>query len=899
MQIIKPIEEYQVTKPSFTQKTKHWFGDFIKKINPIELIMLIIALGIVIFTHSYNMFQYPYYENDEGIYQAQAWSIVKLNQLAPYTYFYDHAPAGWMIMAFFTQIVGGFFNYNFSGISALDTGRVVILIFKIFTVLFVYGIIKNQTGKYYLGILGMILMSVSPLEIYFQRRILLDNVMITLIMGAVYLVSKKQITMANSIYASIILGVAVLTKESAVFFVPGLILLMYLQHSISQKKLGFFLNLSFFGSVVILYPIMALLKTELFPSPNKVSLISSAFYQVSRGAKLPFWDYRSDFYYSFVIWKDKDVNFIYYALATLALTVLALLIKRDKFTFGIFAMVLGMILFLVRGGIVLDFYLLPLFPLIAILAMLVTSAVIDFIQKFIKLDNKKPLINIATAIMTLIIIGSLTVIEFQLPIGRNPYFKKENTTTSKALEYVKNNISQDSTVLIDHALWLDLRGENGKSYPNTDYFYKADYDPAIKDDKLQNDWKNIDYVVGSHQTYKSIADGITPIVKDALDNSFVVADFQPTDDYKVIHDSRYLSVNGSWSTVFKTNNNKDLLTKLNDSYNSKFVTTDGRVIDDQTGTTTSEGQSYSLLRSVMTNNRFMFDKVLKWTVDTLQIHPKDNLFAWKYGTFNGQTKVLDQESATDGDLDIAYALMLAKEKWNDDKYLVQAKEIINDIWENRVKVYNGQHFLLPFSSTAKQGFEILNPSYFSPMYYREFAKVDPSHNWKQLTDDTYAVLNKINQNHVLYPDWIKYDVKTGQYSSAADYLKNPLADNFSFDGIRVMLRIGQDYQKNNDSRSLAILKKSSEVLNNQLNGSTLKTSIDPRGNAALPYETQSMNAMASITMNLLNTNNKSKIWKDSILNSTDYKKGIFKDNTVYYDQNMIWFAYAYNFEMFK
>jgi endo-1,4-beta-D-glucanase Y len=895
MQVIKAIEEYQVTPPTFTQKSKQWISNFMSKIDPIELIMLIIALAIVIFTHGYNMFQYPYYENDEGIYQAQAWAIVKLNQLAPYTYFYDHAPAGWMIMAFFTQIIGGFFNYNFTGISALDTGRIVILLFKIFTVLFVYGIIKNQTGKYYLGILGMILMSVSPLELYYQRRILLDNIMITLMMGSLFLISKKQITIAHTIYASIVLGVAVLTKESAIFFVPGMMLLMFLQLSPIQRKLGTILNFSFFTSVIILYPIMALLKTELLPSPNKVSLISSAFYQVSRGARLPFWDFKSDFYYTFLIWRDKDINYIYFFFITLALTILTLLFKRNKFTIGVLLMVLAMIAFLIRGGVVLDFYILPLLPLIAILASLFLNEIIELSKKFIKFEIKKPLI----AILILSIVGLITFHEFKSTIGAFPYFKKDNVTTAKSLEFVKKNVSQDSKVLIDHALWLDLRGESGKNFPNADYFYKADYDSAIKNEKLKNDWKNIDYVVGSHQIYKSIADGITPLVKDAFDNSFVIADYQPTDDYNVIHDSRYLSVNGSWSTVFKTNNNPAMLRKLNDAYNAKFITPEGRVIDDQTGMTTSEGQSYSLLRSAITGNREMFDKVLNWTVKNLQVHPKDSLFAWKYGTYNGQTRVLEQESATDADLDIAYALILANNTWKDEKYLVQAKEIISDIYTNRVANHNGQLFLLPFTTTSREGFEILNPSYFSPMYYRIFATVDPTNNWKQLTDDTYAVLNKINQNHVLYPDWIKYDIKSGQYSSASEYLKNSGSNNFSFDGIRVMLRVGQDYQKNNDSRALEILKKSSEVLNNQLNGNTLKTSIDPRGNAALPYETQSMNAMASIALNTMNSKNKSRIWKDLILNQTNYTTGVFKDNTNYYDQNMIWFAYAYNYEVFK
>jgi endo-1,4-beta-D-glucanase Y len=895
MQVIKAIEEYQITQPSLTEKTKDWFKKFISKIDPIELIVLIVALIVVIVSHAYNMFQFPYYENDEGIYQAQAWAVVRINQLAPYTYFYDHAPAGWMIISIFTQIIGGFFNYNFSGLASLDTGRIVILIFKIFTVLFVYGIIKNQTGKSYLAAIGMVLMSVSPLVLYYQRRILLDNVMIMLVMAALYLVSKKQPNLTQTIFASIIMGIAVLSKESAIFFVPGFIILMFLQLGDTQKKLGTMLNVSFFSSVIILYPIMALLKTELFPNPNKVSLINTLFYQVSRGAKVPFWDFRSDIIYNINIWKEKDIYYLYFIAITIVITIIALLLKRNKFTFGVSLLLLGMILFLIRGGVVLDFYILPIIPLISILAMLSVSTFIDLLNNVIHLNVKK----IVIAIITVSIIGLVTYFQYQAKVGHNPYTKKENTTLNESLEFVKKNVPQNAKVLIDHSHWLDLRGDKGTDFPNADYFYKADYDSAIKSQKLQNDWKNIDYIVASHQIYKSIADGITPMVKDALDNSFVIADYQPKDDYKVIHDSRYLSVNGSWSTVYKTNNNSDMLKKLNNAYNAKFVTPEGRVIDDQSQITTSEGQSYSMLRAVLTGDKEMFDKVWNWTSTNLQVHPRDKLFAWKYGTYNGQTRILEQESATDADLDIAYSLAKAYETWKDEKYLNQAKEIIKDIYLNRVKTYNGQSFLLPFTTTSQKGFEILNPSYFSPMYYRIFATIDPENNWKQLTDDTYAVLDKLNQNHVLYPDWIKYDIKTGQYSSAKEYMNNPTADNFSFDAMRVMLRIGQDYQKNNDSRALNILRKASNIFDNNLNGKTLKTSIDQYGKEAINYETSAMNAMSSIAMNTLNAKNKSKIWKDEILNKTNYQTGQFKDNTVYYDQNMIWFAYAYNLEIFK
>ena len=45
-------------------------------------------------THGWHLFMYPLAITDEGIYMEQAWSVLREGRLSPYTYFYDHAPAG-------------------------------------------------------------------------------------------------------------------------------------------------------------------------------------------------------------------------------------------------------------------------------------------------------------------------------------------------------------------------------------------------------------------------------------------------------------------------------------------------------------------------------------------------------------------------------------------------------------------------------------------------------------------------------------------------------------------------------------------------------------------------------------------------------------------------------------
>ena len=37
--------------------------------------------------------------DDEGTYASQAWSVTHLRALAPYTYWYDHPPLGWLVLS--------------------------------------------------------------------------------------------------------------------------------------------------------------------------------------------------------------------------------------------------------------------------------------------------------------------------------------------------------------------------------------------------------------------------------------------------------------------------------------------------------------------------------------------------------------------------------------------------------------------------------------------------------------------------------------------------------------------------------------------------------------------------------------------------------------------------------
>jgi hypothetical protein len=141
-----------------------------------------------------------------------------------------------------------------------------------------------------------------------------------------------------------------------------------------------------------------------------------------------------------------------------------------------------------------------------------------------------------------------------------------------------------------------------------------------------------------------------------------------------------------------------MLRELWRDYKENYVDPNGRTLDRQrSNITTSEGQSYTMLRAVWINDKETFDKSYSWTKEYMQ--RDDKLFSWLYGTeTDGTTGILvsqgGENSAADADTDIALSLILAYARWGDKVYLEDARTIISAIWDKEVLVINGKPYLV-------------------------------------------------------------------------------------------------------------------------------------------------------------------------------------------------------------
>ncbi|HEV7320311.1 MAG TPA: glycosyl hydrolase family 8 [Ensifer sp.] len=174
-----------------------------------------------------------------------------------------------------------------------------------------------------------------------------------------------------------------------------------------------------------------------------------------------------------------------------------------------------------------------------------------------------------------------------------------------------------------------------------------------------------------------------------------------------------------------------------EQYKARFLDPGGRIIDDGNGNVShSEGQGYGLLLAVLAENPADFALIWSFTRRELLLRD-DGLAAWKWSP-SETPHVIDINNATDGDILIAYALVLAAERWQRDDYLQAAARIAKAILDHAVLDHGGHVLLMPgvsgFGTTDRPDGPVVNPSYWIFEAFPVLDRVAPSQRWKEMSD---------------------------------------------------------------------------------------------------------------------------------------------------------------------
>jgi len=228
--------------------------------------------------------------------------------------------------------------------------------------------------------------------------------------------------------------------------------------------------------------------------------------------------------------------------------------------------------------------------------------------------------------------------------------------------------------------------------------------------------------------------------------------------------------------------------------------------------TVSEAMGYGfmiipLMAGYDANAKTYFDGLYRY----YKAHPSHimaRLMAWKQ-----ITNCIDSDgpdSATDGDIDIAFGLLLAHAQWGSAgaiNYFQEAQLMIEDIMgANKSEGdINQDYYSVKLGDWVTSGsrMKATRTSDFIMDHFRLFASAVSDTSWNAVVDECYSLVDSMQTNYSpstgLLPDFI-VDIHTSPRPADPDFLEGALDGNYSYNACRDPWRMTSDYLTSGDVR---------------------------------------------------------------------------------------------------
>lgn len=305
----------------------------------------------------------------------------------------------------------------------------------------------------------------------------------------------------------------------------------------------------------------------------------------------------------------------------------------------------------------------------------------------------------------------------------------------------------------------------------------------------------------------------------------------------------------------------------------------------------SEGQGYGMIITVLMAG---FDPLAKATFDNLfryyKSHPDKRskyLMAWAQYT-NGKSS--DATSATDGDMDIAYSLLLADKQWGSNgpvNYPRAGRDMIGDIMELDINHSTWSILLCDGIEAESKDYFDMRSSDFMPSHFKAFYNVTHDLRWNKVTDANYKLFNSLQDDYSpdagLVPDFI-VDINKKAKPAPPHFLESKYDGYYNYNACRVPWRIATDYLLTGDKRSKIMVDKINRWIRETTNNDTynLAAGYTLAGSDVKGRNFEALSFIAPVAVSAM-VDQKNQVWLNKVwdyLTAFKLKDFDYYDNTI-------------------
>jgi endoglucanase len=240
----------------------------------------------------------------------------------------------------------------------------------------------------------------------------------------------------------------------------------------------------------------------------------------------------------------------------------------------------------------------------------------------------------------------------------------------------------------------------------------------------------------------------------------------------------------------------------------------------------SEGQGYGMIIDALMagadpDAKKTFDQLFNYVL----VHPSNpgtTLMAWSQLRVDKGKNVKEFTSATDGDMDIAYALLLADAQWGSAgkyNYKDSAKKMLGYIMKDEINRETYSILLSDAVESDSEDFYDTRASDFMPLHFKVFEKATGDPRWKKVVDQNYELLMKMQNRYSpdagLVPDFITH-INHIAKPAKRNYLESKFDGYYNYNACRVPMRVAMDYLLTGDKRSYKMI----EIINRWIKETT-------------------------------------------------------------------------------